>query len=82
MTVALIIGDILALLVTTLIGFATHNELKSEFFLRMVAAIIPLTIAWFLLAPWFGLFQPDIIRTFAWSNGMIACSHDNQAAIR
>ena len=54
-------GDILVLLVTTLIGFATHNELKSEFFLRMVAAIVPLTIAWFLLAPWFGLFQPEII---------------------
>jgi len=54
-------GDILALLVTTLIGFATHNELKPEFFQRMVAAIVPLTIAWFLLAPWFGLFQPEII---------------------
>lgn len=53
-------GDILAVLVTTLIGFATHNELKLEFFLRMVAAIVPLTIAWFLLAPWFGLFQPEI----------------------
>jgi len=56
----LIIGDILALLLTTIIGFATHGELKSEFLLRMVAAIIPLTIAWFLLAPWFGLFQPEI----------------------
>jgi hypothetical protein len=56
----LYIGDILTLLVTTLIGFATHNELKSEFLLRMVAAIVPLTIAWFLLAPWFGLLQPEI----------------------
>jgi len=56
----LILGDILTILITTLIGFATHNELKSEFLLRMVAAIIPLTIAWFLLAPWFELFQPEI----------------------
>lgn len=55
----LVIGDMLALLVTTLIGFATHGELKSEFLLRMLAAILPLTIAWFLLAPWFGLFQPE-----------------------
>ena len=55
----LITGDILAILITTFIGFATHNELKSEFLLRMVAAIVPLTIAWFLLAPWFGLFQPE-----------------------
>jgi len=55
-----VIGDILALLITTLIGFATHEELKSEFLLRMFAAFIPLTVAWFLLAPWFGLFQPEI----------------------
>ena len=57
----LIVGDILAILVTTLIGFATHGELKSEFLIRMVAAIVPLTVAWFLLAPWLGLFQPEII---------------------
>ena len=56
----LVIGDILAILITTLIGFATHEELKSEFLLRMVAAVAALTIAWFLLAPWFGLFQPEI----------------------
>jgi hypothetical protein len=56
----LIMGDILAIAITTLIGFATHNELKPEFFQRIIAAIIPLTIAWFLLAPWFGLFQPEI----------------------
>jgi len=55
----LVIGDILAILITTLTGFATHEELKSEFLLRMMAAIVPLTIAWFLLAPWFGLFQPE-----------------------
>ena len=56
----LYVGDVLALVITTLIGFATHGELKSEFLLRMVAALVPLTIAWFLLAPWFGLFQPAI----------------------
>ena len=56
----LIVGDILAILVTTLIGFATHGELKSEFLLRMVAAIVPLTVAWFLIAPWLGLFQSEI----------------------
>jgi hypothetical protein len=58
---SLFLGDILAILIITLIGFATHNELKLEFLLRMVAAIVPLTIAWFLLAPWLGLFQPDVI---------------------
>lgn len=56
----LVIGDILAILITTLIGFATHDELGLSFIGRMAAAFFPLTIAWFLLAPWFGLFQPDI----------------------
>jgi hypothetical protein len=56
----LYVGDVLALIITTLIGFATHGELNSEFLPRIFAALIPLIIAWFLLAPWFGLFQPDI----------------------
>ena len=57
----LIVGDILAIAITTLVGFATHGELSSAFRLRMFAAFVPLTIAWFLLAPWFGLFQPEIM---------------------
>jgi len=56
----LVIGDSLAITMTTLIGFATHGELKSEFLVRMVAAIVPLIFTWFLLAPWFGLFQLEI----------------------
>lgn len=58
---SIVFGDILAIFITTLIGFATHGELKSAFLLRMFAGFVPLTIAWFLLAPWFGLFQPEII---------------------
>jgi len=56
----LIIGDILAVLITTLIGFATHGEMDVSFLGRMSAVFLPLTLAWFLLAPWFGLFQEDI----------------------
>jgi hypothetical protein len=56
----LILGDILAILITTLIGFATHEELNVSFIGRMSAAFFPLTLAWFLLAPWFGLFLQDI----------------------
>lgn len=55
----LIIGDTLALLITTLIGFVTHGEGNLSFLPRFLAAFIPLVIAWFLLAPWFGLFQPE-----------------------
>ena len=56
----LIIGDILAILIVTLIGFVTHGEGDLSFLPRYLAAFMPLVIAWFLLAPWFGLFQPEI----------------------
>jgi hypothetical protein len=53
------VGDILALLLTTLIGFVTHGEGNLSFIPRFLAAFIPIAIAWLLLAPWFGLFQPE-----------------------
>ena len=57
----LIPGDILAILAVILIGFATHGELNTSFITHMSALLIPLIIAWFLLSPWFGLFQTEII---------------------
>jgi hypothetical protein len=58
----LILGDILALLVITFIGFATHGEAGLSFLPRMAAAFFPLAISWFLLAPWFDLFQDEIVH--------------------
>jgi hypothetical protein len=57
----LMLGDIFAMLAITLIGFATHGELKMSFITRMSALFFPLIIAWFLLSPWLGLFQTEII---------------------
>jgi hypothetical protein len=57
----LILGDILALFLTTLIGFITHGETEVSFLPRFLAAFIPLLLAWFLLAPWFGLFEHENI---------------------
>jgi len=57
----LILGDILAILIVTVIGFATHGEADISFLPRMAAAFIPLTVAWFLLAPFLGLFQTETI---------------------
>ncbi len=54
--IVLIFGDALTLLIITLIGFATHGETSLSFFPRMLTTFIPLLIAWFLIAPWFGLF--------------------------
>jgi len=56
----LTLGDILAIAIFTLIGFATHGETNLSFLPRFLAIFIPMTLAWFLLAPWFGLFQKEI----------------------
>lgn len=56
----LILGDALAIALVTLIGFATHGETDLSFLPRFLAIYIPLTISWFLLAPWFGLFKHEI----------------------
>jgi hypothetical protein len=56
----LILGDMLAIALLTLIGFATHGETELAFLPRMAAFFFPLSIAWFLLAPALGLFRREI----------------------
>jgi hypothetical protein len=58
----LILGDILAIGLVTIIGFTTHGEAGLAFLPRIAAALFPLVVGWFLLAPWFGLFQDQIIN--------------------
>ena len=55
----LILGDIGALLVVTLLGFYRHNELEPQSSARMLATFVPFSAAWFLIAPWHGLFDPS-----------------------
>lgn len=54
------LGDILAIAIVTVIGFATHGEVALSFLARMAALFFPLVIAWFLLAPALGLFRQEI----------------------
>lgn len=56
----LIVGDVLAILLVTIIGFATHGEADLSFLPRMSAVFFPLVISWFLLSPFLELFQPAI----------------------
>jgi len=55
----LIPGDLLAIALITLIGFATHGEAGLSFLPRMAAIFFPLSLAWFILAPLLGLFQQE-----------------------
>lgn len=59
----LVLGDIAALAVLTLIGFALHGEADISFVPRMGATFLPALAAWFLLAPWFGTFEKEIIAS-------------------
>jgi len=56
----LIAGDILALAIITVIGFASHGETEVSFVPRMFTTFIPLLVSWFLIAPWLGLFDIQI----------------------
>ncbi len=58
----LIAGDLVALAIVTLVGFASHGEFSLAFIGHMAAAFIPLCIGWFLLAPSLGLFDAAVLR--------------------
>lgn len=64
----LILGDLVAIAIVTVIGFATHGETGTSFLPRMAAAFIPVSVSWFLLAPWFGVFNEQVIsdRKLLW----------------
>ena len=57
----LILGDILALAILTIVGFATHGETGLSFLPRMAAIFLPALLGWFLLTPWFGLLDETVI---------------------
>lgn len=57
----LILGDVLAIALLTVIGFATHGETDASYLPRMAAAFFPVVFAWFVLAPWFELFDEGVI---------------------
>ncbi|MFN8399109.1 MAG: DUF3054 family protein [Anaerolineales bacterium] len=59
----LVTGDVFALIILNIIGFVTHKEVGVSFMPRMAAAFFPIVFAWFVLAPWFGLFDEAVINT-------------------
>jgi hypothetical protein len=54
----LFLGDTLVLVLVTIYGFATHGEIGN--FIRMLTTFIPLTFSWFILAPFFGLYDENL----------------------
>ena len=52
----LVVGDLITLTLVTVIGFASHGEAASAG-ARMLTTWIPLTVAWFLIAPFIGVYD-------------------------
>ncbi|GAB4486751.1 MAG: hypothetical protein Fur0016_16570 [Anaerolineales bacterium] len=59
--IPLLFGDLLAIALLTVIGFATHGETDLSLLPRMLTTFGPLALGWLLVAPFLGLFQPGII---------------------
>jgi len=59
----LILGDLLAMALITVIGFATHGETDASYLPRMAATFVPLAVSWFILAPALGLFEAERVRS-------------------
>lgn len=56
----LIVGDIITLVLVTVIGFASHGTLGSAG-VRMLTTFFPMVVAWFLVAPVVGLYDLKLI---------------------
>lgn len=55
----LTIGDALVVLAVTLFGLQSHSQNLTG--LRWLPTFLPMALAWGLIAPWFGLYHPDVI---------------------
>lgn len=57
----LFISDAVAIALVTFAGFAFHGETDASILPRFLLSYVPLTVAWFIIAPLLGLYQPEII---------------------
>jgi hypothetical protein len=64
----LVVGDVAAIGLLTVIGFTVHGEMSAAYLPRMGASFFPVALSWFLLAPWFGLFDDEVVKNkkFLW----------------
>jgi hypothetical protein len=54
----LIAGDVLAILVMTMMGFLTHyGDIQGW---RWLTTFLPVLAAWFAIAPWLGVYRADL----------------------
>ncbi|NLG97835.1 MAG: DUF3054 domain-containing protein [Chloroflexi bacterium] len=68
----LIIGDVIAILIVSLIGFLSHyGEVRGW---RWLTTFFPVLAGWFLIAPWLGVYRagPAMSLKQVWRPGLAA----------
>ena len=58
----LILGDMLAIAIVTVIGFATHGPLSPDLLPRMMTTFLPVLVGWSLSGSLLKLFSPEITQ--------------------
>lgn len=55
--ISLILGDVIVVLLVTVVGFESHNRLSAGM-VRMLATFIPVLVSWVLIGVHVGVFDP------------------------
>ncbi len=58
----LMIGDLVAILIVTWIGFLSHYGNLQGW--RWLTTYLPVLVGWFVMAPWLGVYQADLAGDF------------------
>lgn len=51
----LMIGDCVLLVITSVVGFLTHDQAIDW---RLLTTYLPYQVAWLMIAPWLGVYRP------------------------
>ena len=57
---SLVIGDLIALAIVTIVGFGVHGELDVSMIPRMFTTFLPMAVSWLFIAPWLNVFEEKI----------------------
>jgi Protein of unknown function (DUF3054) len=68
----LLLGDILAILVVTMIGFLNHYGAITGW--RWLSTFVPVLVSWLALAPWLGVYRAEVYCRAGqvWRSGLAA----------
>jgi hypothetical protein len=61
---SLVLGDVLVFLLFAFFGLTSHHEINSgPLLLQVVWVALPFMLAWFLVAPWLGVYRRRLERS-------------------